>query len=173
LTITTFAVNGCPSVAVMVSMYRLGLSCLSKTRVANSLALHHNLLLCWKIRKGLSSCIEPERIAYYAQYFFSEQLVAHFNDEEKYVFPILGEAHELVQKALREHRRLVRLFEKMEGPTRSLSLIEEELEAHIRFEERVLFPKIQKVATSEQLRTIEEHHTELLACDNWEDPFWK
>ena len=134
---------------------------------------HHGLLLCWKIRKGFTSGVKKERIKRYADHLYQTNLLPHFKDEEKYIFPILGSEHELVKKALAEHRRLIRLFTLEQDVTKSLSKIEEELEAHIRFEERTLFPEIQKIATKDQLQTIEQHHQEILACDDWDDEFWK
>lgn len=133
---------------------------------------HHGLLLSWKIRKGFTNGIENERIKLYADHFFKNSLIPHFQDEEKYVFPILGNDHELVMKALAEHRRLIRLFENKTDISRALSQIEEELEAHIRFEERVLFPEVQEKATASELKLITEHHTEIKACEDWDDEFW-
>src|SRR5690606_32827540 len=71
---------------------------------------HHGLLLSWKIRSGLSKNIELERIKTYADCFFKNQLVPHFELEEKYIFPLLDSDHELIKRALAEHRRLTRLF---------------------------------------------------------------
>lgn len=133
---------------------------------------HHGLLLSWKIRKGFTSGVETERIKRYADYFFKTSLLPHFEDEEKYVFSILGNDHELVKKALAEHRRLVRLFKNKTDISRSLSQIEEELESHIRFEERILFPEIQRNATKEELQRVADHHTEIEACEDWDDEFW-
>ena len=133
---------------------------------------HHTLLLCWKIRKGISKNIEIERIKKYADWFFATHIVPHFEIEEEYIFPVLGMDSELVKKALSEHRRLKRLFSEKENVSISLSLIEEELDAHIRFEERVLFPEVQKIASKQQLDAIEENHHEHKFKDNLEDEFW-
>lgn len=133
---------------------------------------HHGLLLCWKIRQGFRRKIPPERIKKYTDWFWTNHLIPHFDAEEKHVFTVLPDENELVKKALAEHRRLKRLFEDDQRINRSLSLIEEELERHIRFEERILFNEIQKVATPEELKTIEEHHQHQ-SCDDWEDEFWK
>src|SRR5690606_6698271 len=116
---------------------------------------HHGLLLCWKIRQGVKLNVEPERIKKYLDWFWMSYLKPHFEIEEQYVFPVLGNENELVKKALAEHRRLKRLFENVDDLQKSISLIEEELEKHIRFEERVLFNEIQSVAKSEQLLEIE------------------
>ncbi|HET8736521.1 MAG TPA: hemerythrin domain-containing protein [Pricia sp.] len=133
---------------------------------------HHSLLLSWKIRTGFSKGVSVERIKRYADWFFSHHIQPHFEMEEKYLFPILGNEHELVKKAISEHRRLGRLFNETQNPSKSLSLIEEELEQHIRFEERVLFNEIQQVATEEQLITLSEIHSDEKFKDNSEDEFW-
>jgi len=134
---------------------------------------HHGLLLCWKIRTGFSKGIDVKRIKRYADWFFKTHLVPHFDLEEKYMFPILGNENELVKKALAEHRRLIRLFSETEEVSKSLSLIEEELERHIRFEERMLFNEIQEIATKQQLITISKLHTDEKFIDNTNDEFWK
>lgn len=133
---------------------------------------HHNLLLCWKIRKGLSKGIEPERIKKYADWHFEKYVLPHFEIEEKYLFPVLGKEHEMIKKALAEHRRLKRLFKDNKSIEKSLSLIEEELEQHVRFEERELFNEIQRQATPEQLELIAEKHKDEKFQENTIDEFW-
>ena len=133
---------------------------------------HHALVFCRNIGKGLSNGTVTERIKHYANYFYQNDLLTHFDDEEKFIFPILGRDHDLIGRAMNEHRTIHQLFRKT-SDTGSLTQIKLLLDAHIRFEERVLFPEIQKVATTEQLQSIEQHHQELLACENWPDPFWK
>lgn len=133
---------------------------------------HHNLLLCWKIRKGFSKGIATERMKKYTDWFFENHVASHFGIEEKYLFPVLGKDHEMVKKALSEHRRLERLFKDETAVEKSLSLLEEELESHVRFEERELFNEIQKKATPQQLEIIAEKHTDGKFKENTEDEFW-
>lgn len=134
---------------------------------------HHGLLLCWKIRTGFSKRISEERIKKYADWFYNTHLIPHFEIEEKHIFPVLSNEHELVKKAISEHKRLVRLFKDTVDISKSLSLIEEKLDQHIRFEERILFNEIQKIARVEQLRTISKIHRDEKFNDNTDDPFWK
>lgn len=134
---------------------------------------HHGLLLCWKIKTGFSKGVAVERIKKYANWFFKNHIRPHFKLEEKYVFPILGDENERVKKALLEHRRLTRLFNDEDELEKSLSLIEEELESHIRFEERVLFGEIQDTATEEQLKLVATHHRDQKFEENTDDEFWK
>lgn len=134
---------------------------------------HHGLLLCWKIRAGIKKNIELSRIKKYADWFYQTHLIPHFEMEEKYIFSILGSQNDLVRKAISDHRRLKRLFGNDLDHQKTLSLIEEELERHIRFEERILFNEIQEVASPEQLLTIEEIQSEEKFVDNLTDTFWK
>ena len=102
--------------------------------------------------------------------------MSHFEVEEKYVFPVLGNENEMVKRALTEHRKLRRLFERVNDEEKNLGLIEELLDAHIRFEERVLFNEIQEVASPAELEVIFEKHstqTEVPHGEEWEDEFWK
>jgi hypothetical protein len=134
---------------------------------------HHGLLFCWKIRAGIKKNVEISRIKMYADWFYQNYLIPHFEVEEKYIFIILGSENELIKKAVSEHRRLKRLFESTTEIQKTLNLIEEELESHIRFEERILFGEIQKSATAEQLQSIQVNHSDEKFVDNLTDPFWE
>jgi len=134
---------------------------------------HFGLLFSWKIRKGFNKNIDIERMQKYAEWFYENEIKPHFKDEEKYLFPILEDGNELIERALKEHRRIKRLFKDTKDPERSLHQLEEELDAHIRFEERILFNEIQKVATEAQLDKIEEIHSDLEKTPDYPDPFWE
>lgn len=133
---------------------------------------HHSLLLCWKIRTGFSKGVAPDRIKTYADWMFENHIQPHFELEEKYMFPVLPGDHPLVKRALSEHRRLTRLFTGTEDTTKALGLIEEELEQHIRFEERILFQEIQQKANAQELEQIDKAHAHEKFQDNESDPFW-
>ena len=132
---------------------------------------HHGLLLSWKIREGFKRHVAVGRIKKYTDWFWEEHLNAHFEFEEKYLFPVLGKDHILIKRALREHRRLKRLFNATDNIERNLSLIEDELASHIRFEERELFQELQAVASTEILKDIEEAHSKNI-IEEWTDEFW-
>lgn len=133
---------------------------------------HHGLLVCWKIRMGLKKNVSINRIKAFTDWFYEYHLKEHFELEENYIFPILGMEHDLVKKAITEHKRLRRLFLDTSHIENSISLIEEELEKHIRFEERVLFMEIDKIASEQQLQKIEHIHNCLSLETNWKDEFW-
>lgn len=134
---------------------------------------HHGLLLSWKIKTGFSKNIAIERIKAYADWFYKTHLIPHFELEETEIFTLLNSNHDMVQKALEDHKRIHYLFTKETDKETALIAIEKELNDHIRFEERLLFPEIQKVATEEQLQHIEKIHQPEAFKDNIDDEFWR
>lgn len=136
---------------------------------------HHGLLLSWKIRTGIKKEVEIERIKKYCDFFFEEELIPHFNIEEQYIFTLLDANDKLVKRALSEHRKLKRLFTKEQFDVKNIVAIEELLEKHIRFEERVLFNKIQEQATEKELEVVEKLHqpNNNDNLEKWLDKFWE
>ncbi len=134
---------------------------------------HFGLLFSWKLRKGFSKNISLERMQQFRDWFFETEIVPHFEAEEKHIFPILEANNSFIQRALKEHRRLKRLFTDTENVKKNLHQLEEELQAHIRFEERVLFNKIQEIATKKELQIINALHIEKANTTEYHDPFWK
>ena len=119
---------------------------------------HEGLLISFKIEKGMSENVEASVMQKHIDWFFEKKLLPHFKIEEEFVFPVLGNEHELIRAALDQHAELVRLFGIADKNYDTLKLIGELLDAHIRFEERILFNEIQAVATPEQLQLIEASH---------------
>ncbi|MHB1278160.1 MAG: hemerythrin domain-containing protein [Bacteroidia bacterium] len=134
---------------------------------------HFGLLLCWKIRKGLSKKIDTKRIKAYVDWFWNTHLAEHFEEEEKYIFPLLGQGNKLVELAIHEHRSIRSLMAKKEGLEEVLLTLEETLNTHIRFEERELFNAIQEVATADELAVIENLHHQQIDENAWDDRFWE
>lgn len=133
---------------------------------------HQGLLLCWKIRTGLKKKVHLQRIAAYTRWFYTNHLLPHFALEEQHMFPILGEKHELVEKAIADHQAIRTLMEATISPE-ILEQLANVLEAHIRFEERVLFEELQNSATASQIETIEKVHVGGKFEENTTDEFWK
>lgn len=133
---------------------------------------HHVLLLVWKIRRGVSKGIQVTRIERYVNWFFQNYIADHLELEEKYVYPILGEGHELVRRGLQEHEALRSLFTMSQKDEQILLALATLLENHIRFEERILFNVVQQAATAMQLMVVEAHCTDGLINEDIEDVFW-
>lgn len=138
---------------------------------------HHTLLLCWKIRRGIANAVPPERISAYADFFNRRFVKHHFLQEEELLFARLPENDPLRTRAFAEHAALQSLFsESIDHPGYEvLSKLASTLDAHIRFEERTLFPHIENTLSHQQLwhaqHVLEaEPHTEET---NWPDAFWE
>lgn len=132
---------------------------------------HYGLLLSFKIREGLKLGVDLNRIQQYVEWHWEKNHKPHFEFEEEYVFPLLGKENKMVQQALAEHQDLERLFTAGNLSESQFSELEKAIVAHIRFEERKVFPEIEKVATNEQLQQMEQQHSQHIA-DDWEDEFW-
>lgn len=136
---------------------------------------HQGLLLCFKIRQGLSKQVSAERIMNYCRSFYRHSLADHFCEEEQLLFPALGNEHPLVQKALEQHRNLNRLFTAGDASERLLQQIEQQLKAHIRFEERELFNEIQDKLGEDELAKLGSrlHRATKNELMKWDDIFWE
>lgn len=137
---------------------------------------HFGLLLGWKIQKAASKNVAPERVFEYLKFAFETELLPHFQLEEKAVFPVLGEQDPLVKQALDEHQKIEALITKGEKSNEILEEIRVLLNEHIRFEERVLFQKIQENASTQEFeKMVAAHavHEEEKPGGHWSDEFWK
>ena len=134
---------------------------------------HKTLFFCWNIRAGIDNGVDIQRIVDYVNWYGEKVLFKKFEIEENYLFSLLDEDHYLVKRALKEHRRLRRLFKiDTKNPMKSLIYIEEELDLHIRFEEKQMFPEFEKNATQKKLKVIKEQFNSLLTNTDWKDQFW-
>jgi len=111
---------------------------------------HYGLLVCLRIHRGLedhkTDMVWLSDRAEKVIRFFETDLRPHFEAEEQIVFPVMtgmAEASATVKELIEEHRNLVRLVDRPAVGVEAPPLLREfadRLEAHIRKEERVLFP---------------------------------
>ncbi len=134
---------------------------------------HHGLLLGWKIKTGLSKNVSPKRIIAYINWFWQTHLEHHFREEERLLFPILGNEHPLIVEVLNQHAEIENRIKNIQASAEFLMDLKTLLDKHIRFEEREVFMKIQEEATQEELQKVEELHQEIDFVENTEDEFWK
>lgn len=100
----------------------------------------------------------------FAEFFRSETLI-HFAEEEDQVFPLATkhseEARDIVARLLDEHAEMRRLADELgrgiaagEVEPELLKLLGETLEAHIRVEEKELFPLLEATVPDAELGTL-------------------
>ena len=116
---------------------------------------HFELLFSWKIKQGLSRKVEPAVIQDYVRYFWDHNLEPHLEKEEKIVVQVLSEADPMRFRVQQDHdliRSLVAyLHQDREDIAYLLDALQQLVKAHVRFEERVFFPYLERVATPGQL----------------------
>lgn len=139
---------------------------------------HFGLLLGWKLRQGISKCVSTQRIADYILTSWMAEVWPHFNSEEAELFVLLPQADDMRLRAEQEHKDIKQQIEKLRisATIENLEVFTQMLEKHIRFEERQLFPHIERQQSFEAYsREIEAHPivTHAAFDTTWHDHFWK
>lgn len=127
---------------------------------------HHGLVLAQLLKydvpdyKGLPTTVEGK--AEHALRFYEEKLAPHFRLEEERLLPAVTGYDSLLdhycERVREDHRRLTRLLDQWrQSPPNGSDLDEfgRLLEEHIRFEERVLFQRIQEVVEASVLEGLQ------------------
>src|SRR5215469_4060165 len=147
----------------------------NKNIVSLSQDHHAGLLFCWKIRQGLKHEIDPGRIKAYVHYFWQHHLRPHFKEEEAFLFILPDNPG--IARAKDEHYRIGVVVEAiLTGPSeealRLLPALADTVDNHIRFEERELFPHLEKQLSETQLESIGRHINEKPHLpDAWKDEY--
>ncbi|RYY14781.1 MAG: hemerythrin domain-containing protein [Chitinophagaceae bacterium] len=138
---------------------------------------HFGLLFCWKIRQGIKKQVLPERMQSYVKYFWDNHLLKHFVEEETILFT--ASQDDLVSQAIADHRHIRQLVEdtNLGKPVKpeQFKSIADALDDHIRFEERVLFPHLEKELPEIKLIELGNRLQQLHQApedDNYVDEFW-
>lgn len=126
----------------------------------------YGLMLCMRIHRGLverdADLNWLQLKANHAIRFFESELVTHFQAEETFLFPAMQGmpgATEVIDELLTEHRKISLLrdqFLQIEVTSLAATLKEfaDTLEAHIRKEERELFPIYEEHASPETISLV-------------------
>jgi len=165
---------------------------------------HFGLLFCWKVRIGLKAGIATDRMVRYVDYFWKGHLKKHFKEEEELLFSKVDHAicdqgkneHtqlvHLISLLLGNETIISMPITNSEGYAddsfitdkkqidsneheKTLEQFIKLLEAHIRFEERVMFPFLERHLSDEQLMEIGEFldkENDDGFADNYCDEFW-
>ena len=136
---------------------------------------HEGLLLSWKIKQGLKNGADLQTIQEFIKWFWQNHLEEHFREEEETLAPCLSKENELIRRMFEEHQTIKKFVNSDEAPNAiSLTQFADLLNDHIRFEERVLFPFIEKTVSVEELQSIyEQLEKDHKDCGVWANEFWK
>jgi len=127
---------------------------------------HHGLILSQLIKKGspqyknLPDTTEGKKD--YTIRFYNDELIKHFEDEEKILFPFVNGKDDgidnLFEEIITEHKKIKQLIIQLESDEdveNNLDELGNILESHIRKEERNLFGKIQEILSEDELTALE------------------
>ena len=146
---------------------------------------HHSALLnANRLQKGLENQTTEEILLDFLTYIWQNDLHPHFQREESIVFT--GEdwtnlPADLRKQVLDEHRLLSDLFNQITSTAKEkdlkslLALFAQNVIDHVRFEERLLFPKIEETYKENQLQKIgvELKKAHVPGCVVWTPKFWE
>ena len=136
---------------------------------------YDGLKFCRNLKLGEKLQVEVSRMAGYIQWFWDNHLLHHFQQEENLLFRAVE--NEGIPRALEEHaaiRQLVTVA--IENPSyEHNNKIATLVNDHIRYEERELFPALEKQmdkATIESIgKALQDAHTQ--GCTiKYHDQFW-
>ncbi len=137
---------------------------------------HYGLLFCWKIRQGIKLGIEPDRIKRYILYFWDHHLRQHFNEEETFLLVLKDDSN--CRSTKEEHKQIEALINEIRNGVVSTELfntLADQIDGHIRYEERELFPYLEQALTEQHLSSVglqlSELHRDRIK-DDYDDEFW-
>lgn len=137
---------------------------------------HHGLLLGWKIKQGLKLGVSSKEMIKYINHFAKEALFPHFDEEENQLLPFIGAEDPFRTRTIAEHQQLKELIASLSDSSTEDALLNlaAVLEAHIRFEERELFPYMEMLLSEDQLEEIGKLITDIHEpyVENYSNEFW-
>ncbi|MFN5135285.1 MAG: hemerythrin domain-containing protein [Chitinophagaceae bacterium] len=142
---------------------------------------HHNALMAvLLLRKGVQKNVDANVMKDFILSVWNDELKTHFKAEEKWMIPNVEdeELHIMYKQILNEHQQLRAFIRQFEINISTIEIIEQFyklLDQHIRFEERIFFPAVEKNFTTTQLETIGKHikDTRTESCASFPVKFWE
>ena len=136
---------------------------------------HHGLVFCKRLKKAEHA--KENIIKKFVNDFWVKSLAKHFETEEKLFLPVMKE-NALKTQFINEHLQIKKLISEIKSTDHNVQKMALQLanilNDHIRFEERIMFPEIEKIVDAEKLKKIgsELKETEISA-HNFLPEFWK
>ena len=142
---------------------------------------HHNgLLFCLLLQKGIKKQADLEVMREFIQSFRYKDLHHHFSLEENYLTPLSRQYASLqngLERMVNEHYELKNIINanSLNISYESIDELRINLDAHIRFEERELFPLIEQTISEQQRLAIGSvlAHEKDDNCMNYPIKFWE
>lgn len=136
---------------------------------------HHGLVFCSRLQKVNQA--SDNILRSYVNEFWDYYLLEHFNNEEKLFLPLLDK-NEITLQFIQEHKQIKKLVSNIKTSKKEIHNLALELasllKAHIRFEERILFPYLEKELSFDELETIGKALEKIeISSHCFSHQFWK
>jgi len=138
------------------------------------------LMTCLLIRKGVSKQASVSVMTDFLLQCWRQELKDHFEQEEKFLLPLLKsypEGSTYAQAILRDHelwRTAMTHLEQANVTHRLLGDLADQLEQHVRYEERIVFPSIETKISPQQLSQLHLNEDETASiCNTYPVKFWE
>lgn len=136
---------------------------------------HHALVFCSRLKKAHQTDLRTLQL--FVNDFWTTNTAAHFDNEEKWFLPELLH-NEIKKQFITEHQQIRSLVQRIKDETNDCVNLATELSVilnnHIRFEERTMFPFLEKTITAEKMNEIgKELSFVKISCQKFTPEFWK
>ncbi|PJA08429.1 MAG: hypothetical protein COX70_03670 [Flavobacteriales bacterium CG_4_10_14_0_2_um_filter_32_8] len=127
----------------------------SQNLVVLSQEHHHALVFCSRLKKAHE--MDLKTLQFFVKDFWTTNTSTHFDNEEKWFLPEI-ENNEIKTQFIAEHQQIRMLIKQIEEATTDVMGIVLKLSVvlinHIRFEERTMFPYLEKIIPSDRMGAI-------------------
>jgi len=136
---------------------------------------HHALVFCTRLKKGHLTDLKTLQL--FVDDFWSTNTATHFDNEEKWLLPKI-ENNVIKEQFIAEHQQIRALVERIKSATDEIVEVAVELAQvlnnHVRFEERILFPYLEKTIPADKMAEIGIALSEVkITCQKFTPEFWK
>lgn len=136
---------------------------------------HHGLVFCTRLKKAHQT--DAKTLKLFVNNFWVNDLVPHFTNEEKWFLPEM-ENNEIKEQFITEHQQIKELVNRIRNsPIEVVELaieLSQVLNNHIRFEERIMFPYLEKTIATNKLVEIGNALSNIeVSCNKFTPEFWK
>ena len=142
---------------------------------------HDTLMACLMIKKGVNKQTSLPVLQAFTKHLWENELNHHFNVEENKLIPWLRQKNfpeYLIKSLINDHNLLRTLHLRLQngGASHKLFLaFSELLEQHVRFEERLIFEKVQDTMPLQELESISNQFATAhsSSCKTYPVKFWE
>ncbi|MFA5299389.1 MAG: hemerythrin domain-containing protein [Lutibacter sp.] len=147
----------------------------SKDLVKLSHEHHHALVFCTRLKKVQR--VDLKTLQLFVDDFRKNYLLVHFENEEKLFLPLMPDT-EIKRQFIAEHKQikqLVQLLLALKENDNELAIkLSELILSHVRFEEKIMFPYLEKTLQPNELATIGIALSEIeITAHKFTPEFWK